>query len=397
MGLVRQVQRRLGPNHHLTLANLAASPVAAATDLVGFHATDPTSVYLAAWARVRDFGAFDLDRSLYDDRSLLKILGMRRTMFVVPPELAGVIQSACTDAIASGERPRLVRVIRSAGIAEDAERWLNAVEDATLEALYRLGEATASDLAREVEGLRAQIHVGAGKRWEGTVGVSTRLLFLLAAEGRIIRGRPKGTLVSSLYRWVPMDRWVPGGLPTMPQSDAQAELVRRYLGTYGPATLVDVKWWTGWTVAETRKALAAIAAREVALDGGGTGWVLAAAEDCTTDALPETEVAGTWVALLPALDATVMGWQQRGWFLGAHAERLFDRNGNAGPTIWLNGRIVGGWGQRRSGEIAYRLLEDVGADAERLVAERTDGLQTWLGALRFYPRFRTPLERELSG
>src|SRR5258705_7510306 len=124
-----------------------------------------------------------------------------------------------------------------------------------LGALRRLGEATAADLTKQVEGLRAQIPFGTGKAWQGTVGVSTRLLFLLSAEGRIIRGRPKGTLVSSLYRWAPMDRWVQGRLATHPKAVAQAELVRAYLGTYGPATTIDVKWWTGWTVADSKKAL----------------------------------------------------------------------------------------------------------------------------------------------
>ncbi len=56
---------------------------------------------------------------------------------------------------------------------------------------------------------------------------------------------------------------------------------------------------------------------------------------------------------------------------------LFDVNGNAGPTVWWDGRVVGGWSQRRDGEIVYRLLEDVGADAVAAVeaeVARIDGL-----------------------
>jgi hypothetical protein len=390
------MRRTLPARHHLgPPARLASSAQEASTDLVGFHGTDPTSVYLAAWARVREFATGDLEGALYEDRSLLKILGMRRTMFVVSREMAGIIQAACTDAIAGGERARLVRMIREAGIAEDAERWLAGVEDQALETLDRLGEATASDLTREVEGLRAQIPFGAGRSWQGTVGVSTRLLFLLSAEGRIIRGRPKGTLVSSLYRWVPMDRWVPGGLPAMPKADAQAELVRRYLGTFAPATLIDVKWWTGWTVAETKRALAAIGAREVPLNGGRSGWVLPG-EDIDGDGAGDGEDGESWATLLGPLDATPMGWQERDWFLGPHKPRVFDRNGNAGPTIWLDDRVVGSWAQRRDGEIRWELVEDVGSDASRLVEAKVAALRAWLGPLRFIPRFRTPIEQELS-
>jgi len=90
-----------------------------------------------------------------------------------------------------------------------------------------------------------------------------------------------------------------------------------------------------------------------------------------------------------------MGWTERGWFLGDHAGALFDRSGNAGPTVWWDGRIVGGWAQRKDGEIAFRLLEDVGADALRAVEAQAETLATWLGKVRVTPRFRTPLEREL--
>jgi hypothetical protein len=100
--------------------------------------------------------------------------------------------------------------------------------------------------------------------------------------------------------------------------------------------------------------------------------------------------------LLPALDPTVMGWSERAWYLGDHRAALFDRSGNAGPTVWCDGRVVGGWAQRRDGEIVFRLLEDVGADAAESVENGAARLQVWLGSARFTPRFRTPLERELA-
>jgi hypothetical protein len=91
-----------------------------------------------------------------------------------------------------------------------------------------------------------------------------------------------------------------------------------------------------------------------------------------------------------------MGWQERGWFLGEHGPSLFDRSGNIGPTVWWNGRIVGGWAQRADGEIATRLLEDVGAEAKAAITAEADRIGTWCGEMRVTPRFRTPLERELS-
>lgn len=347
-------------------------------------------MYLGLRARIEGLTPEAVAAALYDDRTLLKILGMRRTMFVVPIDLAGVMHAAVTLALHAAERRRLLRMLKDAGIADDPEPWLSTVEAQTVEALHDLGEATAADLTRRVAGLREQISFGAGRKWQGTVGVSTRLLFLLATEGRIIRGRPKGTWLSSLYRWAPMDRWVDGGLEPWPPERARAELVRRWLNTFGPGTRRDVQWWTGWTVAQTRAALAHAGAIEVGLDADQMGYALPDDVDVRT---PE---AGPWAAVLPALDTTTMGWADRAFYLGSHGPVLFDRNGNAGPAIWVDGRVVGGWAQQSSGAVVHRLFEDVGRERERLVEAEVAALESWLGPSRVIPRFRTPTEVELS-
>jgi hypothetical protein len=213
------------------------------------------------------------------------------------------------------------------------------------------------------------------------------VLFLLAAGGRIARGRPRGSWISSQYVWHPLDSWVPG-LPAWDAEEARAELARRWLRAYGPAPASDLRWWTGWTAGQTKKALAVVKPAEVDLDGG-PGLVL-------PDDLEPVPSPPPWVAFLPALDPTAMGWQERDWYLGAHRPALFDRSGNVGPTIWLDGRVVGGWAQRASGEIAFRLLEDVGSEASVLVEAEADRCAGWYGEVRAVPRFRTPVERELT-
>ena len=103
-----------------------------------------------------------------------------------------------------------------------------------------------------------------------------------------------------------------------------------------------------------------------------------------------------WAALLPSLDPTVMGWTSRDWYLGGHRAALFDRNGNAGPTAWWGGRVVGGWAQRADGEVVLRMLEDAGVEAERALAAEAERIRAFLGPVRVIPRFRTPLEQALT-
>jgi hypothetical protein len=168
---------------------------------------------------------------------------------------------------------------------------------------------------------------------------------------------------------------------------ARTELVRRWLAVSGPVTIADLAWWTGLGVTKVRAAVSALDAVEVDLDGE-VGVLL------PDDVDPEPPAA-PWAAFLPSLDPTTMGWKRRGWYLGEHELALFDAAGNAGPTVWWDGRVVGGWTQRQGGEIVYRLLEDVGTDGTAAIENEAARLQSWLGGAVVTSRFPTPLDRKL--
>ncbi len=370
--------------HRLTAQRRAAAPEEVAESLVALHGTDPATVYLSAAARMREPGAAALDRALYEDRSLTRLLAMRRTMFVVTTASAPVALSAAAQAIAAQERRKLLTHLADGGGWD--ERWLAELEESVLAALTVRGEATAAQLASDVPRLRERVVVARGKPYEAAQAVSSRVLRVLAAEGRIVRRRPVGGWTSSQYRWAP-------GAVTraLPVAQARTELVRRWLAAYGPGTEADLKWWTGWTLTEVRKALAALGTEQVLLDGE-TGHVLPDDDG----PVPETP---PWAALLPALDPTPMGWQRRDWYLPRdERERaaLFDRSGNIGPTVWWNGRVIGGWAQRADGEVVHRLFADPGREAVAAIEAESARLRGWLDGVRVTPRFRTPLESELA-
>jgi hypothetical protein len=382
---------RLARRQHLAAAAQTSDPALVAESIVAYHATDPASVYLAAAARTGLASPEALDRALYDDRTLVRMLGMRRTMFVVPTPLMPVIQAACTDEIATRERRRTLQMITEGGIAVDPEAWLAAAQAETVRALAARGEATTTELAEDVPALRAQLTLAKGKPYESRVTMAPRVLFQLGAEGKVVRGRPVRSWVSN-YRWALTGTWLPSGAAPVSAVDAEAELARRWLAAFGPGTLADLKWWTGWTLGRARKALASLGAVAVDVGGGEVGYVLP--EDLEPVAAPEP-----WAGFLPSLDPAVMGWAMPGrdWYLGkACQEPLYDRSGNIGPTVWWDGRVVGGWAQRPDRTIAYRLLEDAGREGKAEIAQLAGRLQAWLGGIRVTPRFRTPLEKELT-
>jgi hypothetical protein len=374
---------RLVARHHLD--GSATDPLQAAADVVVLHATDPATVYLSVLARCSGAALDDVSRTMYDDRRLVRMLAMRRTLFVVPVELAPVVHHAAGLGIAAQQRRLLVKQLRAIPtdppVPDDVEGWLDDVESSVERALASRGEALANALSTDEPRLRTSFLPTTDKAYDVKRTVTSQVLTVMAAEGRIVRSAPRGGWLVRQHAWQPATSWWPDGLPEVP--DAAARLVERYLSRFGPATAADVQWWTGWGAGATRAVLAALDTVDV-----GCGLVLAG-DDVPDEPRPPT------AALLPALDPTPMGWKERGWFLPEDPGPFYDRSGNIGPTVWWGGEIVGGWAIRPDGRIATRLVVDRGADAERSVAEAGGALKARLGGAVVVPAFPTPLEKEL--
>ncbi len=314
---------------------------------------------------------------------------MRRTLCVAGPETVRTIHAAATRAIAASERRRLLKVLADSG-EDDPDRWFSGARRHVHDVLLAEGPLSARALGERLPELRRPLTLGAGTKWETTVAAHTRVLLQLGFEGAVLRARPVGTWVSGQYTWADAETWLAGGVESdRTEDDACRDLAGRWLERFGPATTADLQWWTGWTLARTRRVLAGCGAVEVDTDDG-PAWVAA------DDEAPEPD-AGPWVALLPALDPTTMRWKQRSWYLPEACLAVFDRAGNAGPTVWADGRVVGAWGRDAAGEVVVRFLVDVPRRVERAVADEAERIQTLVGDTRFTVRFPNDLHRELSG
>ena len=380
---------RLAVRHRLHPEYRASDSVDAATSMVCLHGTDPASVFLSAWARVDNFTVLDLEQALYRDRSLVKHMAMRRTVFVFPREILPVVQAGASARVASAQRRQVIKDAEKAGLHRDGGQWLDDVSTHVLEALSGGREATSSELRAEIPLLDAAMVQGVGKSWGGTVPFAPRVLTVLSAEGKVVRASNRGSWRVSRPTWTSTESWLGAEIEPCDEADGVRALVESWLRVFGPGTETDIKWWLGSTLTAVRTALAELDAVEVDLDGR-PGYLL-------PDDVEEHAPAGPWGALLPALDPTVMGWTERDWYLGTYRNDLFDSNGNAGPTAWWDGRIVGTWWQSESGAVELHLLEDIGADGRAALEQEAARLDEWLGGVKVMARFPTPLAKELAG
>lgn len=389
----RADQRRLSQRRarlvtrHL-LDGSASSALEAAQAVVVLHATDAATVYLSALARGAGLDIGDVAKAMYHDRSLVRMLAMRRTLFVVPTELAPVVHSAASVDVAARIRKRLVKELSVAPtdpeLPLDVERWLREAEAGVARVVAELGVASGAQIGAAEPRLRTAILPRTDKRYDVRRTVTTNVLTLMAAEGRLVRREPLGPWTSRQHTWESATAWWPEGIPEVPAAEARARLAEAYLRRFGPATEADLAWWTGWPLGLTRTALDTLA-----LDETPEGLVMA-------DDTGDVDAPPPRAALLPALDPTPMGWKDRAWYLPEDPRPLYDAYGNVGPTVWWDGEVIGGWAVRRDGTLATRLLVDRGVTARRAVEEVAEALCGRLGGTVVVPSFRTPLERELS-
>ena len=343
------------------------------------HSTEPATVYLSLLARVDGLTVADVDAALYDDRSLVKQLAMRRTLFVFPRDLLPAAWGSASARVAAAERARLAKERREGrGLAEDGEAWLDRGPGRGRRGSRRssadrpggppAGPELEARLRRSRSGTKYGRHrldrtAGAHPaRRRGPTSCAAANTGALAAVQAALDA--DGATGSATYR------------RALDADDGYAELVRRWLATFGPGTETDIVWWLGSTKTAVRRALADLEAVEVSLDGGGTGWVL------PDDLEPRRPTVEPWAALLPVLDPTVMGWKERAFYLGDHAPQLFDTNGNAGTTAWWDGRVVGCWVQDEAGVVEVRLLEKLPRAATAALAVEAERLTAWLDGTR---------------
>ena len=281
--------------------------------------------------------------SSIERRSVVKHLAMRRTLWVVRADDLRA-DSARRQRPGRRQRAAPTRRRRPEGRrGAGRRRWLDRACAAVLRYLAENGPASASRDARGAAGaareLRPRAREAMGRR------------NALSAKG--IHGACRCAATScadpTTAAWtVSRPRWATSqtgwrGPDAMPADKARAELVRRWLRASGRPR-------SGHQVvvrhnADRRRA------RRCTISARSRSTSTAPPGSCCPTIWTPSRMSSRGARLLPGLDVTTMGWADRDWYLGAHRASVFDPNGNAGPTAWWNGRIVGGWYQDADGRV----------------------------------------------
>ena len=380
---------RIARRHGLHPEHRYDSIEAATMAMTAWHATEPSTPHLSLHARARTLTVPEVEAALYTLRSIVRTMAMRRTLWLVTRDLLPAVVGGPGRRVADVERRRLAKEFAGPETSADSD-WIRGACDVIVEYLA-CREASTRELRDALPALGGSFTAAPGTKWSADVALMTRLLTILMADGLVVRGRNASHWRISRPMWTATACWLGEPITPLDQAPAYAQLVERLLRTFGPATEDDLTWWLGSTKGAVRTALAEIDAVPVALDDGSTGWV---ANDDTADLLVAPSLE-PWVALLPTLDPTTMGWRERRFYLDpAHTPYLFDSAGNGGTTVWVDGRVVGCWVQDPDEHVRVVLLEEVSSDARRRLQIEVDRLDAFLDGEHITNVFASPQVRQ---
>jgi hypothetical protein len=383
--IVRDAERRARLAVRHPLIERVPDPLAAAAAVVCLHATEPTSVYLSARARSGASRA-DVDHALYTERSLVRQLAMRRTVFAFPRDLLPAIFGSAAARVAGQQAALLARDVVAGGVAVDGVAWVEKTCAATF-AQLREAPATTAQLRLRLPALEERLSPQ-NQRGAAPTPVAPRVLTVLAASGDVVRGMNNGGWKVSRPYWIPTEAWLGSPVQVLTEAEGYAELIGRWLWAFGPGTEADIAWWLGATKAAVRRALADLGAIAVQLEDGSPAWLLPQDVD-------EVPVVAPWAALLPALDPTTMGWRGRGFYVDEQtACAVYDRAGNGKPTAWWNGRIVGGWAQEEDGTVVVVPTVPLPQSAVAALRHEAKEMTTWLDGDVIRSSIQSPLTRD---
>ena len=317
-------------------------PAEIARSIAGAQAQDVYAGPLTFRSRSRKLTAADIRRARTQDRSLLRTWVMRMTIHMIPTDDAGWWLPLFEPGIEHWSRRRLSQLGLPASKQDKALR-------VAARALADEGPLTRTEVRERIE--------KAGVKLNSQTGMHTALTSVVAGIACLGPDRGRTTCLVRREDWI-------GEAPPFDRDRALAELARRYIRAFAPATDRDFAYWSGLPLRDVRAGLESIS-REIEEVRVGDEVMLA-----PHGWFPRLPVAGQ-VRMLGNFDTYLLGWKDRGFSVaGEHATHVKEGGGGwIRPVILEDGIVVGGWRSSRKGgrlEISLNLPR---AERRRLAAK----------------------------
>jgi uncharacterized protein YcaQ len=360
---------RLSRQHLVDRSASAERVVDIVRHSAGIQAQVMSAAELSIWTRRRETTRAEIQSALWARREIVRTSAMRLTLHLIPArDLAVYIAAMKPSSMAMLGRWQARLRITPDHVRTMIDIVLDTLDDGT--------PRTQQDLVA-----RAKKKTSKGMRaWLDHAWSAVRPAVI---EGAIVYGPPRGAEAT----FVRADKWI-GTQATIDVDDARAELLRRFLAAFGPATAHDFAKWSGIKTSDAKQVLDSIPDElaDVSVDGAA-GFILR--KDAPE--LARSTLDSGAVRLLGAFDSFLLAHATKEHLVDARFfKRVYRPQGWISPVVLRGGTIIGVWFPRTAGKtttLAVQLFRRATPDVRRAIAREAEMMSAFLGTV-CVPRFR---------
>ena len=300
-------------------------------DIAGLNSIEATTPYLSLFNRIKDFKKTMLNEEMYKKKRLYRLRLMRCTLFISTRNFLPIAYSATIERT----QKRLAGFRKYYSLSEKEFKELKN----EIITLLGKGEKTAVEIRKE---LRKNINI-------------SLILRVLMEDVPLLRGKPLGPWKGEQFRYSLLPKNIE---LRMDKEKAKILLIEKFLEAFGPATLKDLSWWSGFSKKESKKILENIKTIDI-----GEGLLLLKKE---AKGFKTFKVGEESLLLLSAFDQYIITYKYsicprivKEEFLN----KIYNKYGELYNPIIRNGRIIGRWFEKEGG-IDYLLYEKIRNETE---------------------------------
>jgi hypothetical protein len=318
---IHQINRLILKKHHLSNNSKIDDILKISEDLCGLHGTGTIEPYLSLFVRMNNFKKEDLDTELYVKKTLGKIRGMRKTLFIETKELIPIVHNVIKYQTVKRDNKYLeIREISKSEYRELSDKIL-----------YLLNEKEMSTTELK-KALNSQKDIVA-------------VISVMCDEMLLIRGKPLKSWRDRRLYYSPFNKYFPEiNLNEFTESKSTELLIERYIKSYGPVTENDIIWWLGITKGKARSAIDKLHSKLelIKIDQFEHEYIIHKQDIKTLSNMKDSNESS--INVLPNLDPYIMGYKDRERYVDYNYYKyIFDRSGNGTTTILLDGHVNGIW------------------------------------------------------